>query len=143
LVPFVLAYAFQRRGWQAFGIVGLALGVYAALVLPIYLPAPQDFSPLHVAGKMTGSGLVTPLLLGGAAGLAALLGLMAWLGRRQERWFPFAASAVFLALPVPLVLGADWQKAGHFVGANLLFFVSASVFAVLALPLWTGRGQTR
>ncbi len=141
LVPFVAAYALQRHGFRALGGVGLALGVVAALVLPIYLPAPQDFSPLHIGGKLTATGRVTPALLGGAAGFALLLCGAAWAGRHRGIGFTFAAGAIFLALPVPLVILADSHRAGHLSLANLVFALSPALFAVFAMLLPGGQGE--
>lgn len=134
LVPLVFATVVHRRNWtMALGLTGVALVVYAALVLPIYLPDPQDFSPLHLGGKLMGPGKETLLVKGEAAATALGLLLTAWLGRRLGTWFVFAAAAVFLVLPVPLLLLTTMRQTDHAEMADLLYAEAPAIFLVVAL----------
>ncbi len=53
VLPLVFSQLVRDAGWKdAARYTSITCGTLAAVILPFYLYAPQDFSPLHVAGRL-------------------------------------------------------------------------------------------
>ena len=80
----------NRRPKDAGVVAFLALTVFAALSLPLYLIDPAEFSPLHTSKFISGpSGVILAVLL--------TLGILAALARRQRSPWPATSQLVLSA----------------------------------------------
>jgi len=98
--PIVIWAVARRRDWAtALRYGAVAATTTAAVTLPFWVYAPQSFTPLEAAGKLTGYGALSPVVGIGMYAAALAAGLLVM---RQQGSEDFLLPSI-IALGLPLV----------------------------------------
>jgi hypothetical protein len=146
LVPIVAAYVWLTESARRAALCAIVAATVAAmLAVPFALTDWAQFSPLHVAAKVTSSSTVTSGLIVLAAIAAAILVLALILIRPNTTIRLYSYCAIVLAAPAPLSVAQTARSGREFnpfdltLAAPCLVFIALAIVASLEYPIASAK----
>jgi hypothetical protein len=149
LVPIVAAYVWLTESARRAALCAIvAAAVAAMLAVPFALTDWAQFSPVHVASKVTSGASVTSglILLAAAAAVILLLALIFIRPNTTTRLYGYCA--VVLAAPAPLAVAQSTRSGLGFnpfdltLAAPCLVFIALAIVASLEYPIASAKPRT-